>query len=375
MASEVADEAEDMGLELNRDSSRNVKMQSSRNSQESNPMTSHLSITEVELSASNLRLGIENDEKHRSTTSSASSASTVKWRDTMDIEFTISKKGDDGILNRQTSWQQKSTSRSNISMPSSDSDFGSVGESPSFSSRSRDSSKHQSTDSHVSSVVKIFQTVKSLLSVNFDEFVFKDFNPILFQRIRTMCDISPEEYANSFITTTKETFSEGRSGSFMFYSSNQKYVVKTTTKEEIMALQRILRRYVDYLSINRNSLIIRYLGAHCITMYGQELYFVVMKNVFPVTPLSERYDLKGSWVNRHRTIEKKYVNDRKMKEQDTSVPLYLDNDVQQKIAFAPQVSNALADQIRGDVAFLRGIVCLYFHDNVVHYVFIIVIII
>lgn len=35
-------------------------------------------------------------------------------------------------------------------------------------------------------------------------------------------------------------------------------------------------------------------------MYGQNIYFVVMENVFPATALSERYDLKGSWVKRHR---------------------------------------------------------------------------
>lgn len=86
-----------------------------------------------------------------------------------------------------------------------------------------------------------------------------------------------------------------RSGAFLFFSSNQKYLVKTTTKDEIFLLQRILKKYEEYLSsdINKHSLLIRFLGAHCITMYGQKLYFVVMSNVFPDTPLSERYDLKG----------------------------------------------------------------------------------
>lgn len=36
-------------------------------------------------------------------------------------------------------------------------------------------------------------------------------------------------------------------------------------------------------------------------MYDTTLYFVVMLNFFPNIVLSERYDLKGSWVDRNGT--------------------------------------------------------------------------
>jgi len=114
-----------------------------------------------------------------------------------------------------------------------------------------------------------------------------------------MCNITPDEYARSFEATCKETFSEGRSGAFMFFSADQRCIAKSTPKNELLSLVKLMPAYVAYLLNNPNSLITRFVGAHCITMYGVELHFVVMLNCFPAQRLSERYDLKGSWVNRH----------------------------------------------------------------------------
>lgn len=125
------------------------------------------------------------------------------------------------------------------------------------------------------------------------------YNKGLFAKVRDMCNITPDEYARSFEATCKETFSEGRSGAFMFFSSDQRCIAKSTPKHELLSLQKLMPAYVDYLLHNPTSLITRFLGAHCITMYGVELHFVVMLNCFPSHRLSERYDLKGSWVNRH----------------------------------------------------------------------------
>ena len=121
----------------------------------------------------------------------------------------------------------------------------------------------------------------------------------LFAKVRDMCNITPDEYARSFEATCKETFSEGRSGAFMFFSADQRCIAKSTPKNELLSLVKLMPAYVAYLLNNPNSLITRFVGAHCITMYGVELHFVVMLNCFPAQRLSERYDLKGSWVNRH----------------------------------------------------------------------------
>lgn len=192
-------------------------------------------------------------------------------------------------------------------------------------------------------------------SSQFREFRFKDFCPKLFGKVRELSGIDNEEYAKSFEKTCKEKFSEGRSGAFMFFSSNEKCIVKTTTKSESLALHAIMPQYVKHLKENPNSLVVRFLGAHCITMYGNELYFVVMLNVFPTFPLSERYDLKGSWVNRHGfEYSRKSKRERMRREPTESSPLYQDNDLQHKISLELDVTHSLASQIRRDVLFLRG---------------------
>ena len=178
----------------------------------------------------------------------------------------------------------------------------------------------------------------------YESFSFKEFCPSAFKEIRAMSGIDDGEYGHAFLTTTKESFSEGRSGAFVFFSSHQRYIAKTTSEREMVALYRNLPSYVKYLKENPNSFILRYLGAYCITMYGVKLSFLVMLNIFPPhAALSERYDLKGSWVNRGPTPKK-----------GNSVPLYKDNDWKQKVFLPVCTMQSLAQQVSGDVAFLRG---------------------
>lgn len=187
------------------------------------------------------------------------------------------------------------------------------------------------------------------------QFRFKDFHPLLFARIRAIIGISPKEYAISFEETCKAKFSDGRSGAFMFYSKDQKYIVKTTTKEEMADLQSILVAYMEYMENNPNSLLVRFLGAHCLTMYGAELYFVVMLNIFPAIKLSEIYDLKGSWENRYGfTAESRKGRVERKRIQEGQTPLYLDNDLQHQLALDQRAAYSLADQISLDIAFLAS---------------------
>jgi hypothetical protein len=73
----------------------------------------------------------------------------------------------------------------------------------------------------------------------------------------------------------------------------------------------MLPEYEEYLEqemkLGRTSLLTRYLGAHRIVMYDIPLYFIVMKNVCPGKgdDIDEKYDLKGSWVNRYGSKKNK----------------------------------------------------------------------
>lgn len=109
-----------------------------------------------------------------------------------------------------------------------------------------------------------------------------------------------------------------------------------------------------------------FLGAHCITMYSNEIYFVVMKNVFPPDvvkrcELSEIYDLKGSWVHRNANRGSRQTRRERAREQlesaNANPPLYLDNDLKQKIILRPGVAQALLEQAKRDAVFLSGVYC------------------
>lgn len=132
-----------------------------------------------------------------------------------------------------------------------------------------------------------------------DSLRFVDYKPETFRRIREISGLDPVEFARSWTSTTRESFSEGASGAFLFFSQDQKYMVKTTTRTEMRQLESIAEEYLAHLATNPESRLLRIYGAHSMEIYGQTLFFLVMNNIFPPeVPLQERYDLKGSWVNR-----------------------------------------------------------------------------
>lgn len=52
----------------------------------------------------------------------------------------------------------------------------------------------------------------------------------------------------------------GRSGSFFFFSHDQKFVIKTMTPEELKLMKKIMPQYKQHLTKNMNSLLSKVLG-------------------------------------------------------------------------------------------------------------------
>lgn len=128
---------------------------------------------------------------------------------------------------------------------------------------------------------------------------FVDYKPEVFQQLRRLQNLDKHEFARSWAGTSRASFSEGASGAFVFFSKDEKYIVKTTTKCEMRQLEALAEDYLQHLTDNPDSFLLRIYGAHSMEIYGQKLYFLVMNNIFPPeAPPQERYDLKGSWVNR-----------------------------------------------------------------------------
>lgn len=104
-----------------------------------------------------------------------------------------------------------------------------------------------------------------------------------------------------------ELCSSGKSGSFFYYTSDGKFVLKTISRAEFKFLKRILRQYHEYLTNeNTESLISKVYGLHKIIFYRKntakmhkKVYFAIMNNVFHThMKIDKRYDLKGSTQGR-----------------------------------------------------------------------------
>lgn len=151
---------------------------------------------------------------------------------------------------------------------------------------------------------------------------FIDYAPMVFQKIRASFGIQHEEYLKSVgpeqllgnmvlgnLSSLSELSSEGKSGAFFYYTADGNYMMKTVAPKEHQLLKSMLKRYHDHIMQHPGTLIVRFLGLHCLRVRKvrkggasttRKLYFVVMGNMFN-TPyeIHRRYDLKGSWVGRH----------------------------------------------------------------------------
>jgi len=132
---------------------------------------------------------------------------------------------------------------------------------------------------------------------------FKSYCTNDFSRVRACYGISPEEYAESWRNITKARFNDGASGAFFIYSADSRFIAKTTTRAELIALRSRAKAYADYCCHSSgNSRLCRLLGAHTLVLYGRKFSFLVQENLFYATPSFESlriYDVKGSFVNRH----------------------------------------------------------------------------
>eukprot|EP01083_Nonionella_stella_P306004 1069897_1 len=139
---------------------------------------------------------------------------------------------------------------------------------------------------------------------------FIEYSPHVFRYLRLQCfDTSDIEYAeslkiaiqtNSSIESLSAKFSEGKSGAFFFMTPNSKFIVKTLRTSEAVTFLRILPGYFEHMRKFQHSLLTQFYGLYGIKLYGTRLYFTIMKNIF-VSDLEphEKYDIKGSWINRH----------------------------------------------------------------------------
>lgn len=86
-----------------------------------------------------------------------------------------------------------------------------------------------------------------------------------------------------------------KSGSLLFFSSDDQYVFKTLHDKELEFLRtNILKNYVRYLEREHNSLLVQFVGVYkC-----KKNLIIVMKNIKNGLKTNETYDMKGSTYDR-----------------------------------------------------------------------------
>ena len=197
-------------------------------------------------------------------------------------------------------------------------------------------------------------------ALHISAFSFIDLEPSVFSMLRDCYGIDPRNYRASFRIKNAadiessgmlEKFTEGKSGSFFYFTRDFKYIIKTVTDEEEKFLQKIAYRYYDHMKNNPNSLIVRFFGLHKVRLAREQRYItvVVMENIFH-TPdkfkMHECYDLKGSRVGR-RSVKK--TNKVRREYKGTLKDLDLGD---KKIQVGADSKAQLLDQLRRDIEFL-----------------------
>lgn len=198
---------------------------------------------------------------------------------------------------------------------------------------------------------------------------FIDYAPMVFQRIRWNFGIDTDEYLHSVgpeqllgnmilgnLSSLSEQTSEGKSGAFFYHTADGKYMLKTVSKAEYRTLRRMLREYDDHLASNPQTMLVRFLGLHCLSVMEQlrgtesrlhstqKMYFVVMANMFN-TPVEihRKYDLKGSWVG--RSTDQVNIEQAVLKDVDFQ-------DAKEQLCVGPDVAERLTAQLEADTKFL-----------------------
>ena len=195
-------------------------------------------------------------------------------------------------------------------------------------------------------------------SASIQSFAFVDIEPAIFHLLRAAYGISSADYRQSFklqnaadVESSRmlEKFTEGKSGSFFYFSHDFHYIIKTVTAEEEKFLRRVAYYYYKHMKQNPSSLIVRFYGLHKVRLAPEQRYItvVVMENIFSKFDqlrIDHTYDLKGSTLGR-RSLKRGQTR-------ESYRGTMKDLDLDHPIVIGPDNKARLMKQLRRDVAFL-----------------------
>ncbi|XP_078444184.1 phosphatidylinositol 4-phosphate 5-kinase 1-like isoform X2 [Wolffia australiana] len=128
------------------------------------------------------------------------------------------------------------------------------------------------------------------------EFKWKDYFPLVFRDLRKLFSVDPADYLLAICgdDALRELSSPGKSGSVFYLTQDDRFMIKTVKKSEVLI--KMLPSYCRHVDLYRNSLVTRFYGVHCVkSVGGQKVRFIVMENLLcSEHRIHRRFDLKGS---------------------------------------------------------------------------------
>ena len=201
-------------------------------------------------------------------------------------------------------------------------------------------------------------------------FQFQHFGPLeMFDRLKEEMGVSGH-YAASFKEFCAQErdqidcggFSPGKSGSFMFYTKDGRFLIKTVTRSELRVALTIMANYIHHIISHRESLLVRIYGLHAIRLAHNQkkIYFMVMEAVGAAHPragpgvaFTRAYDLKGSTVGRDTPARPAQDVAQHPDTQRRPAPLK-DNDLDETFNVGIDLANQLQRALVKDTAFLQS---------------------
>ena len=145
--------------------------------------------------------------------------------------------------------------------------------------------------------------------------------------------------------------SAGKSGSFFYYSYDNKFVLKTIPAHEFEFFKSIIESYYFHIKEFEHTLVQRFFGLHTMIFNDIKMHFVIMNNVFNTNiKINYKYDLKGSSYSRMSRSN----DDTNYEKFDFNIPMKDNDFVDRKEGFclSEEEADSLIDQIRQDTEFL-----------------------
>ncbi|XP_065920767.1 phosphatidylinositol 4-phosphate 5-kinase type-1 beta-like isoform X2 [Dysidea avara] len=200
--------------------------------------------------------------------------------------------------------------------------------------------------------------IKFAPSSNYGVFSFVSMEPSVFYLLWKSQKLNLETFKQSFhiedinnvdSSGMLEKFTEGKSGSFFYFTHDHRYIIKTVNSEEEKFLRKIASSYYRYVKDNPDSLIVRLYGLYQVRLAWEQKYIsvILMENIFHSLKhlkIHEKYDLKGSTVGRR--VKRGNV---------TAGTTLKDLNLQKKVYVGPENKTAVLEQLAKDTAFLAGL--------------------